>query len=199
MIILIPKKSFDKKIQKWVRPKDFLICDATSAYDGSMTQYGNVIDCDDLAGTPTLQKIALDPNSDESRIKRQHLGKYLDTWLGDESFNLKIYHLAKNMLKLHNDTGEDLNVFIVYTDPMFYGLGSYIVDHINDSYGIPIATSMTHKLDKPVIKEILNRQFDSDYWRALKKALKQQAKVLHIKQEANLDLMSKGIDDFEPY
>lgn len=199
MIILIPKKSFDKKIERWVKPKDFLICDATSAYDGAIHQYGNVIDCDDLAGTPTLQKIALDPNSDESRIKRQHLGKYLDTWLGDESFNLKIYHLAKNMLKLHSDTGEDLNVFIVYTDPMFYGLGSYIVQHINETYGIPIAVAMTHKLDKHTRRDILERRFDDDYWKTLKKALKQQRKALHIEEDANLEMITRGIDDFEPY
>lgn len=199
MIIVIPKKSFDKKIEKWVKPKDFLICDATSAYDGSMSAYGNVIDCDDLAGTPTIQKIALDPNSDESKIKRVHLGKYLDTWLNEEAFNLKIYHLAKNMLKLHNDTGDDLNVFIVYTDPMFYGLGSYIVQHINETYGIPIAVSMTHKLDKHTRRDILERRFDDDYWKTLKKALKQQRKALHIEEDANLELITRGIDDFEPY
>ena len=199
MIIVIPKKSFDKKIEKWVKPKDFLICDATSAYDGSMSAYGNVIDCDDLAGTPTIQKIALDPNSDESKIKRVHLGKYLDTWLNEEAFNLKIYHLAKNMLKLHNDTGDDLNVFIVYTDPMFYGLGSYIVQHINETYGIPIAVSMTHKLDKHTRRDILERRFDDDYWKTLKKALKQQRKALHIEEDANLEMITRGIDDFEPY
>ena len=199
MIIVIPKKSFDKKIEKWVKPKDFLICDATSAYDGSMSAYGNVIDCDDLAGTPTIQKIALDPNSDESKIKRVHLGKYLDTWLNEEAFNLKIYHLAKNMLKLHIDTGDDLNVFIVYTDPMFYGLGSYIVQHINETYGIPIAVSMTHKLDKHTRRDILERRFDDDYWKTLKKALKQQRKALHIEEDANLEMITRGIDDFEPY
>ena len=100
MIILVPIGSFKKKATKWVKYKDFVVADATFRHDSSMWEYGNKVDADELSPTPTLTKIALDPEDKESQIKKRHLNTYLEKWLDDEGFNIKVHFLVSVILRV---------------------------------------------------------------------------------------------------
>jgi hypothetical protein len=187
MIILVPEKSFRKKIEKWVKYKDFLIVDATDRHDGSMREYGNKIDADEMAPTPTLTLIATDPDDETSKVKRRRIERYIDQWLSDEGVNLKIHHIVGCILKSYNETGEDLNAFVVMRDPIFYAYHEAVENHINDDYGVHVAVGMTHKMDKEVIKEQLRREFKADHYKALKKAHKRIKKELNVEEPLRSD------------
>lgn len=188
MIILVPMGSFKKKATKWVKYKDFVVADATFRHDSSMSEYGNKVDADELSPTPTLTKIALDPEDKESQIKKRHLNTYLEKWLDDEGFNIKVHFLVSVILKGYLETGEDTNVFVVMTKPMYYAYHKQMIEKINQDYGVTIATGMTHKMEKSQIKDILTRSFPKEHYKTLKKALKRIRKALDIKPEEALVL-----------
>lgn len=195
MIILVPEKSFKKKIEKWVKHKDFVIADALERHDGTMREYGNRIDADEFNATPTLTKIAMDPSDKESQIKKRHLNKYIGRWLDDEGINIKLLHLVGCIVQNWINTGEDLNVFIVMRDPIFYAYHEAVESKINDDYGVEVATSVTHKMDKAKVKEILRAEKDKDYFKTLKKNAKRIRKTLDVRPEETMTL--GDMDDYD--
>lgn len=188
MIILVPQGSFKKKATKWVKYKDFVVADATFRHDGAMSEYGNKVDADELAPTPTLTKIAIDPDDKESQIKKRHLNTYLDKWLDDEGFNIKVHFLVSVIVKGYLDMGEDTNVFVIMTKPAYYAYHKAMIEKINSDYGVEVAIGMTHKMEKSQIKEILTRSFPKEHFKTLKKSLKRIRKALDIKPEEALCL-----------
>lgn len=188
MIILVPQGSFKKKATKWVKYKDFVVADATFRHDGAMSEYGNKVDADELAPTPTLTKIAIDPDDKESQIKKRHLNTYLDKWLDDEGFNIKVHFLVSVIVKGHLDMCEDTNVFVIMTKPTYYAYHKAMIEKINSDYGVEVAIGMTHKMEKSQIKEILTRSFPKEHFKTLKKSLKRIRKALDIKPEEALCL-----------
>lgn len=188
MIILVPQGSFKKKATKWVKYKDFVVADATFRHDGAMSEYGNKVDADELAPTPTLTKIAIDPDDKESQIKKRHLNTYLDKWLDDEGFNIKVHFLVSVIVKGYLDMGDDTNVFVIMTKPAYYAYHKAMIEKINSDYGVEVAIGMTHKMEKSQIKEILTRSFPKEHFKTLKKSLKRIRKTLDIKPEEALCL-----------
>lgn len=187
MIILIPQKSLKKKIGKWVQYKDFAIADATDNGDGEIRQYGNVLTCDDLAPTPTLVLIAQGTGKDVE-IKRRRVNIYLDTWLNDESFNIKLHYLLSLIMRGYQQTGEDTNIFLVYRNPCYHAFQEAIVRYINETVDFKVAISLTHKMEKDFVKETLGFNPSKDYYKAIKSAMKRLAKTYKIKQEEMLSV-----------
>lgn len=181
MIILVPIGSFKKKIEKWVRYKDFIIADATDRHDGALSEYGNKVEASEIAPTPTLTKIALDPDSQESKIKMRHFSVYVERWLDDESINLKMHWLVSQIVSNYKRVGEDMNIFVVMTKPLFFAYKDKIIDKFNEVYGgVELCTWITHKEDKEKIRAILTKEFPSEYYKTLKKGCKRVAKIFDI-------------------
>jgi hypothetical protein len=195
MIIICPEKSFKKKIDKWVRHKDFLILDSTQHYDEAMKQLGGRAECDELAPTPTLQKIILEPDSQESKIKIKHYKRYLEAWLDDESVNVRIHYMASCIYRQWKTAGEDLNIFLVMRTPLYFKLWEPLAKKINDDYGVELAVGINHKLDKSTIKEVLSRKHDREYYKTLKKHIKFMGKHLDLEPEEVMKM--QGMDDFD--
>lgn len=186
MIILMPEKTFKKKIEKYVKHKEFIIADALARHNGGMREYGNRIDAEAIHPTPTLIKIATDPDSEEAKIKKRSLGKYVNMWLNDEALNISIFHLVLCILKSYDRYQEDCNVFVVLRNPIFYAYHKYLVEKINDDYGTEVATILTHKMEKDDVREILKRKFDREHFKTLRKSAKRIKKSLDIKDDIEL-------------
>lgn len=195
MIIIVPEKSFKKKAKKWVKPKDFVIVDGTERYSGSLREYGNRADGDEFNPPPVLSKIALEPESEEAKIKARHINKYLTAWLGDEGLNIKIYNLVGTIYKNWENTGEDMNIFVILRNPIYYKYYNALVQHINDEYEAVIATGINHKMPKDAIKRALTFEFKSGFYKGIKKQLKRVRKSLDLKPEESIAL--KGMDDYD--
>lgn len=193
MIILVPENSFRKKIEKWVKYKDFYIADALDRHDGAMREYGNRIECDELYPSPSLVLIATGgDDSKEAQIKKRRVNMYLDTWLNDEGVNIKLHYLVSLIVKGYKAMHEDVNIFVVMRKPIFYAFHEAIERHINDEYQVEIATSLTHKMDKAAAKAILTKPLTKDMVSTLKSGLKRVAKAYKIKPEEKMI-----IDDFD--
>lgn len=180
MIILMPQKLFEKKIEKLVVYKDFLIVDATNRADGSMKQYGNVLSGDEMAPSPVLTVIAQNPDSEEARIKRRRIEAYLQTWYGDEGLNLKLHYILQNIVKQWEENGDDLNVFIVFRNKIFYAYHAGLEDYINAECGVDVCGHLLPKMDKKEMKEVVKREFPSSFYKALRKTCKRMKKSLKI-------------------
>lgn len=172
MIIICPIGSFKKRAEKWVKYKDFAIADATARHDGCTSEYGNRIETDELSPTPTLTKIALDPEDKESQIKKRHLANYIDRWLNDEAITIRLHYFVKTIVESYEKTGEDFNFFVLLTKPMYYAYQKCLVDHINELFGETVAVGVTHKMDKGEVKKILSDPKERDYFKTLKKSAK---------------------------
>lgn len=181
MMILVPENSFKKKIEKWVKYKDFVIADATDRHDMSMSSYGNKISCDELAPTPTLTLIATADSSDkQAQIKRRRLQSYLDRWLSDEAVAIRVHYMAKVILKGYKTTGEDTNIFIVMRKPIYFAFHQAVEEYINTQFAYGVCTSITHKMPKEDIKSILSESMSEEYYKALKSGAKRLAKMYKI-------------------
>lgn len=193
MIILMPQKLFDKKIEKLVIYKDFLIVDATNRADGSMKQYGNCLDADVMAPGPVLTVIAQEPDSEEARIKRRRLDAYLQTWYGDEGLNLKLHFILENIVKHWDEHEEDLNVFLVFRNKIFYAYYAGFEDYINSECGVDVCTHILPKMSKKEMKEIAKRELPSSFYKTLRKTCKRMKKSLKI-EDRDDQLVLEDID-----
>lgn len=180
MILFVPEKSFHKKIQKWVIHKEFLIADATDHHDGKMKEYGNVLSADEIAPTPSLTLIATDPDSEDAKIKRRKLSTYLDMWMSDDAFVTKVNYLVECLVRMHEETGEDVNIFVVMRNSIFYAYHQAVEERINEDYENEICSWITHKMDKKEIKARLLRNPSPKCYKALKKRTKEIRKRLKI-------------------
>lgn len=188
MIFLVPEKSFNKKIQKWVLPKDFVIADARDRQDGAMSKYGNVIQTEELAPTPQLTKIVLEPDLKESQIKKARISLYIDRWLADPSFITKVYHLVNTLVESYRLENEDVNIFVVMRSKIFYAYHEVIENKINEDYGMNIASFLTHKMDKADVKAKLSQSITKDQYQELKKRLKVVRKAYDISKTPTVDI-----------
>ena len=189
MIILMPEKSFKKRIEKWVTYKDFFIADSLDRHDGMMREYGNRIDCDELSPTPSLILIATEGDTNkEAAIKRRRLNTYLDAWLNDEAVNIKLHYLVGLILRNYNATGEDTNVFVVMRNPIYYAYHEALQTHINEEFQCEVCTSVTHKMEKPTIKAILSKHLDKGFFKTLRQAWKRVGKAYKIKPEESIHI-----------
>lgn len=187
MIIFVPEKSFYKKINKWVVHKDFLIADGTERHDGKMKQFGNTLDADEMNATPSLTIIASDPDSTDAKIKRRKLHYYLDTWMNDDAFGIKLNHLVECVVRNYKATGEDLNVFIVLRTSIFNAYHHYLERYVNEKYGYAeLATWITHHLDKAEIKNRLTMKHPAETYKSLKKRTKKIREGLHIEGDGRI-------------
>lgn len=196
MILLTPEKSFQKRIEKWCMCKDFIIVNALERHGDTMAEFGNKIDADELNATPTLAHIAKDPDSKESKIKKQHLSQYLDRWLTDEAFQTKVHYLIGCILKNYATTGEDTNVFVVLRPEIFNAYHLYIKRQIEEDYGVPCVDFITRKMSKADQKAKLNRQFGRDYFKMMSKAHKRLKTILHIEERRDYAVDD---DDIPPF
>lgn len=188
MIFLVPHKAFKKKIEKWVLPKDFVIVNALDRQDGSMSQYGNTILADELAPTPALIKIAMDPDSEEAKIKKRHIKQYLDKWLEDQSVITKAYHLVNTLVESYKLGGEDVNIFIVMRSRMFYAYHEAMEEKLNEDYGVKVFRYLTHKMSKKEVKELLTTNLTKEEVKLLKERLKAIRKTYDISKTPTIDL-----------
>lgn len=187
MIILTPEKAFRKKVEKWVRYKDFVIADATEHYNETMSSYGNRLEAADLNASPTLVKIATDPDSAESKIKLKHLDKYLEKWFEQDGFGLKLNYIVEIMLRSYEDYGEDANVFIVLRPTVFGAYHKAMIEEINNRYGVNIAYALSKGTPKEDAKEILSKEPNKDDMKKLQKRAKKFAKQYNdlVKKDPN--------------
>ena len=194
MIILMPQKLFDKKIEKLVIYKDFLIVDATNRADGSMKQYGNCLSGDEMAPGPVLTMIAQKPDSEEARIKRRRIEAYLQTWYGDEGLNLKLHFILESIVKHWDEHEDDLNVFVVMRNKLFYAYYAGLEEYINAESTVPVCTHILPKMDKKEMKEIAKKEFPPSFYKALRKTCKRMKKSLKIDEKRDESLI---IDDMD--
>lgn len=193
MIFLVPENSFKKKIEKWVKYKDFVIVDATDRHDGEMREYGNRISGEAMVPTPTLQMIATgDPTDAQIQIKKRRINTYLDMWFNDESIVIFMHRLVSMMVKSFERCGEDCNIFVVLTKPCFYAYHQAMEEHFNMEYQVPIMDYLVHKMDKAEIKKKLTAPYTKEMNKRLKEDLKRISKAYKIKDEDRLI-----VDDFD--
>lgn len=189
MIFLVPQKSFKKKIEKWVTYKDFFFADAMDRHDGGMYQYGNRINADDLSPTPTLILIATaDEDNKEAMIKKRRVNLYLETWLNDEGVNLKLHYLVGLILRHYRETGEDLNIFIVMRNPLYYAYHEAMERHINEEFQCDVCASITHKMSKDEVRKLLTAKFPKEFYKTLKQSWKRVGKAYHAKPEESMHI-----------
>lgn len=169
MIIVISDKTFVKRGKKLVQPKDFLIADCTEDYDGILSEFGNRSMMYDWIPTPTLKKIASDPDSREAKIKMRALPKHLETWMSDDSFMMRAYYFVNLMVDNWYREREDINIFAAFRKREYALVAGPMVQFLNETYGMKVAYLIGAKMDKKEQINIASIEPSESFMKALAK------------------------------
>lgn len=176
MILVCSEKSFLKRRKKWVLPKDFLIEDAIDDASSKVYEFGNRVWAHEFAPTPTLAKIAADPDSEDAKIKRRQINRYIDIWLSDEVIGMKLGFTLDVICQNVYRTGEDLNVFIIMKNKHYKCYGSLLVDFMNDMFDMQVAELIDRNMPKETQKRMLERPVDPNFIDKLSRRVKKYMK-----------------------
>lgn len=154
--------------------------DATARGDSTMRQYGNCISGDELSPGPVLCMIAQEPDTAEAKIKRRRLSSYLQAWFTDEGLNIKLHYLVESIVRHWDEHEEDLNVFVVMRNKIFYSYYGNLEDYINGEYEERIATHIVPKMKKKEMRAIAEKEFPASTYKNLKKMCKRIRKSLKL-------------------
>lgn len=157
MILITSEKSFLKRSKKWVLPKDFLIMDVLEDPTSKLYECGNRIWCSEMAPTPTLAKIAADPDDEDSKVKRRSIGRYIERWLNEEVIELKLGFICDVMCQNFRRTGEDMNVFMVMQNRHYKWYATSMRDHINEMFGYHLADIIDRNMTKEMQKKLITQ------------------------------------------
>ena len=188
MIIIVPEPFFTKKAKKLVVAKDFLIVDATDDYDSKLSEFGNRTPSPELTPTPVLKKIILDPDSTEAKIKRRNMKHYIENWLEDEGLLMRILFCCDMMCTVYENTGEDMNIFIVMRKKEYAELGGVLKERIDraTTKDFPVAYLLTKNTPKEEREKILNKKMPREFWGKFRKVLEKWRKEFDKSQLAQL-------------
>lgn len=127
MIIIMPKKVFEKKIRKLAVFKDYVVIDATDSNSQKIsTKYSSVITVDKFACPAKVIKYLKGDDGewayDESKIKKTQKG-----WLKGKEMALNICSVVDTFLKSENQ----INIFIVLRNDNYALTGEMLADRFN--------------------------------------------------------------------
>lgn len=187
MIIIVPEPFFRKKAKKLVVAKDFIIADATDDFESRLSDFGNRTQVPELVPTPVLRKIATDPDSQEAKIKRRNIKHYIENWLEDEAFAMRILFMADMMCVNYAHCGEDLNIFIALRKKEYAEYAGLMKAQIDRQFeGFNLAYLMTKQTDREERDKILNMKMGREFWGRLAKSVEKKRKLFSKSQLAQL-------------
>ena len=170
MIFIMSAKQWNKDKKKLVRPKDYLIIDATEDDDARMNSFTNCVTVDSLNPPVKLVKLVSDGDfGDDDIIDYKKVEK-----LEKEFF--KGYELRKSIMAIVAGVieGDDNNVFIVMRNKAFKFYGKKMKKTFEKLFKVDFKFVVVYSGDPDKCKKELRYTFTDDELHQLKKSLKKR-------------------------
>ena len=172
MIFLMSIKQWDKDKKKLVRPKDYIICDATEDDDAKMNSYNNCVTLDSINPPAKLVKLAsknniggMDDIIDYDKIQKLEKEFF-------KGIQLRKAMLAVVAAGIEHDT--DVNIFIVMRNKAFKLYKKKMKKAFTKLFDVDFDFITIYSGDLSEHKSELKRSFKDNEISKLRKVLKKR-------------------------
>lgn len=167
-------------MKKLVKYKDYVFGDATDKDASKYTdRYEHCTDMREFNPPPRLLKIITDPKSAESKVYARNKEKHLENWLEDEGMLQKIVGIGQYIVDYNKETGEDINVILIFRKEVLKNYGKNVQARINEVLDGNYCTILTKDMDKDDVRDILEAKMPKKKLKKLDKRANKLAKKLY--------------------
>ena len=170
MIFLMSIKQWNKDKKKLVKPKDYLIIDATEDSDAKMNAYSNCVTVDSLNPPVKLVKKLSKGNIDNDDIlDYKKIEKLEKSFFRGHELRKSIMAIVAGIVE-----GDDKNIFIVLRNKVFKLYKNKMKKTFEKLFDVDFKFITIYSGDPDDCKKELRKTFTDTEIRKLKKALKER-------------------------